>query len=91
VALKPTEGIVNVSASLTLAAIGVLLATPAYAYVDPGTGGMLVQLITGGVAGLLVLGRLYWRRGKEILTGKPTPETPPTASKQPPAPPADPR
>lgn len=38
----------------------VLMAAPAYAYVDPGTGGMLIQLVTGGVAGLLVVMRLYW-------------------------------
>ncbi len=47
-------------ALLLLAAV--LTATPAYAYVDPGTGGMLVQLVTGGVAGLLVLVRLFWSR-----------------------------
>jgi hypothetical protein len=35
---------------------------PAFAYVDPGTGGMIVQLLLGGVAGLVVLGRLYWSR-----------------------------
>lgn len=45
-------------------------AIPAYAYVDPGTGSMLVQLVTGGVAGALVLARLYWRRLKDKLTGK---------------------
>ena len=35
---------------------------PAYAYLDPGTGGMMVQLLLGGVAGIGVLGRLYWSR-----------------------------
>jgi len=43
---------------------------PAYAYVDPGTGSMLVQLLTGGVAGALVLARLYWRRLKDRISGK---------------------
>jgi hypothetical protein len=52
--------------------ICVLFAVPAYAYVDPGTGGLLVQLITGGVAGALVLARLYWRRTKEALFGRST-------------------
>ena len=37
-------------------------ATPAYAYVDPGSGGMLVQLLLGGVAGAAVIVRLYWQR-----------------------------
>jgi hypothetical protein len=50
-----------------LVAGAVLTASPAYAYVDPGTGGMLVQLVTGGVAGLIVIVKLYWRRIKGAL------------------------
>ena len=37
-------------------------ASPAYAYVDPGTGSMAVQLLLGGVAGVAVLLRLSWHR-----------------------------
>ena len=37
-------------------------ATPAYAYVDPGSGGMLVQLLLGGGAGAAVIIRLSWKR-----------------------------
>ena len=37
-------------------------ATPAYAYVDPGSGGMLIQLLLGGVAGAALIVRLYWQR-----------------------------
>lgn len=48
-----------------------LIAVPAYAYVDPGTGGMLVQLVTGGVAGGLILLRLYWRRLKSLVMRTP--------------------
>ena len=39
-----------------------ICATPAYAYVDPGSGGMLIQLLLGGVAGVAVIVRLYWQR-----------------------------
>ncbi len=35
---------------------------PALAYLDPGTGSMLLQLLFGGVAGALVVGKLYWHR-----------------------------
>jgi hypothetical protein len=35
---------------------------PAYAYLDPGTGSMILQLLLGGVAGLALAGRLYWHR-----------------------------
>lgn len=41
------------------------LSTPAHAYIDPGTGGMLLQLLLGGAAGALVIGKLYWLRIKE--------------------------
>jgi len=37
-------------------------ATPAFAYLDPGSGGMMVQLLLGGVMGVVVFVRLYWRR-----------------------------
>lgn len=44
-----------------------LWATPAYAYLDPGTGSMLLQLVLGGVAGAAVAARLYWQRIKSLL------------------------
>jgi hypothetical protein len=49
---------------LILLSIGMLLlaATPAYAYLDPGSGSMVVQLLLGGVAGAAVLLRMYWSR-----------------------------
>ena len=38
------------------------MASPAQAYIDPGVGGMLLQLLLGGVAGGVVIIRLYWER-----------------------------
>lgn len=52
----------RVDAIVVLLLTAALTAAPAQAYVDPGTGGMLVQLLTGGVAGVLVLIRLFWSR-----------------------------
>ena len=43
------------------------LDTPAYAYLDPGTGSMLIQLLLGGFAGVLVVGKLYWHRLKVLF------------------------
>ena len=40
----------------------VLLAPPALAYLDPGSGSMMLQLLVGGIAGLVVLLRLFWGR-----------------------------
>jgi hypothetical protein len=41
-----------------------MLAWPssAYAYVDPVAGSMLLQLLLGGIAGLLVFARLFKQR-----------------------------
>ena len=66
----------NASTIAPLCAVCLLTAAPAYTYIDPGTGGMLIQLVTGGAAGLLILGRLYWRRMKDALTGKADPPAP---------------
>ena len=41
------------------------LPSPAHAYIDPSAGSLLLQLILGGVAGLMVALRLSWKR----LTG----------------------
>jgi hypothetical protein len=32
------------------------------AYLDPGSGSMVLQAIVGGVAAVAVMGKLYWRR-----------------------------
>lgn len=45
-----------------LAIVAVLLTLPstAHAYLDPGTGSMLLQLLLGGAAGLAIAAKLYW-------------------------------
>ena len=39
----------------------------AYAYLDPGTGSILLQGLIGGVAGGLVVIRLYWHKFKNVF------------------------
>ncbi len=39
----------------------------AEAYLDPGTGSILLQVIIGGVAGLGVVGKLYWHRLRSLF------------------------
>lgn len=46
-----------------------LFPDPAYAYIDPGTGSLILQSIIGAVVGGLVVFKLYWRRAKEFFTG----------------------
>ena len=43
------------------------LSSRAYAYLDPGTGSMFLQLLLGGVAGGLVICKLYWHRLKDMF------------------------
>ncbi len=61
------------------------LAAPktAQAYLDPGTGSILLQIIIGGVAGLGVVGKLYWHRLRGLLglDKKEPQEEPPSAAK----------
>ena len=38
----------------------------ARAYLDPGVGNMLVQLVAAGLAGVLVLLKIFWSRIKSI-------------------------
>lgn len=42
----------------------VLLMTerPAHAYLDAGVGAMILQVLLGGIAGGIVIFRMYWRR-----------------------------
>ncbi|MFP6758207.1 MAG: hypothetical protein VCC99_08320 [Alphaproteobacteria bacterium] len=40
---------------------------PAHAYLDPGTGSILLQLLLGGVAGFLVIIKLYWYSLKQTF------------------------
>lgn len=48
-------------AFLSLLLLGVS-ATTAHAYLDAGTGSMILQILLGGLAGVMVAGRLYWHK-----------------------------
>lgn len=37
------------------------------AYLDPGAGSLILQALAGGVAGVAVVGKLYWGRLKRAL------------------------
>lgn len=52
-----------------LAAVPVLsaLGVVSLAYIDPTTGGVLIQILLGGTAGVLVLGKIFWHRLKRII------------------------
>lgn len=47
------------------------------AYLDPGSGSMLVQLLLGGVAGAAVIMKLGWERFKDIFRSSKAKQTEP--------------
>ena len=52
-----------------------MLSDAVFAYLDPGTGSMLVQLLVGGVAAAGVAVKLYWHRLLRLFRiRKPEPE-----------------
>ena len=53
---------------LLLATLLLGSSTPAaWAYLDPGTGSIILQVLLGGIAGLLLIGKLYWHRLLVVL------------------------
>jgi len=58
------------ASTLTLAlAILLLPAQNAYAYLDPGTGSIILQALIGGIAGGLLFIKIYWARTKSYFQG----------------------
>jgi hypothetical protein len=47
--------------TLSAALLG-MTATNAHAYLDAGTGSMILQVLLGGVAGAMIAGKLYWHK-----------------------------
>jgi hypothetical protein len=41
--------------------------TNVYAYLDAGTGSMILQVVAGGAAAVAVGAKLYWRRLMRVL------------------------
>jgi O-antigen/teichoic acid export membrane protein len=46
---------------------GLFILASVFAYLDPGTGSMLVQLLVGGLAAVAVTAKLYWHRILKLL------------------------
>jgi hypothetical protein len=41
-----------------------------WAYLDPGTGSMVLQLLLGGIAGAAIVIKLYWQRFLSLFKKK---------------------
>ena len=57
-----------------LVAFVVSLEVPVEAYLDPGSGSMLLQVLLGGFAGLAVIAKLYWNRVTSLFNRKGAPK-----------------
>lgn len=51
-----------VSAALSVSSLGSLMSTSILAYLDPGTGSMILQGILAALAMVAVVSRLYWQK-----------------------------
>ena len=56
---------------IALAAALVGYAQPALAYLDPGTGSMIMSAIVGLIATVVLAVKTYWYRLKRFITGSP--------------------
>ena len=54
--------------------IGIMPTGIALAYLDPGSGSLLIQIIIAGILGLIVALKLYWSRIIAFFTGRTPPQ-----------------
>lgn len=56
--------------NILVAALAIYAASmgSAFAYLDPGTGSIIVQGVIGAIAGGLVVGRMYWAKVKSFFS-----------------------
>ena len=59
-------------ATMAALLVGTLTST-SHAYLDPGTGSLILQVLLGGVAGVALAGKLYWQKLTSLF-GRQDPE-----------------
>jgi len=58
----------KLSICMLVALLGAVFAAPAYAYLDPGTGSYIFQLLLAGIVGLGFVIKIFWGRIKGFFT-----------------------
>ena len=59
---------IKLNRTIVISICALLIGTePASAYLDPGTGSLILQTLIAGIAGALVVCRLYWAQLKAFL------------------------
>ena len=62
---------INRNERLVVISILIFSSSPVYAYLDPGTGSILLQGAIAAIATLAYTAKLYWYRIKAFISGKP--------------------
>ncbi len=70
----------NLSTRVIAVALGLIVTPSAFAYIDPGTGSILLQGLIAGIAGGAAVLRVYWFRIKSLFTRSPPPSAQKTTS-----------
>jgi hypothetical protein len=65
--VKKFTGLVFPLLTLTLLFRGIFV-SDAYAYLDPGTGSLVIQMLVGALAGVGITLKVFWHRIKEKLS-----------------------
>ena len=76
---------VTTPTKLTAVVLGIAFASPSYAYLDPGTGSIILQSVLAGIAVAMGLLRFYWQQFKAFLAnlvGSPSAQQGETASEE---------
>lgn len=71
VAAVSDRSVVRPKQLVLAAAFGLCAAQPAYAYLDPGTGSILLQGLIAAVAAVGVYAGIFWRRIRAFFSRKP--------------------
>lgn len=50
------------------ALVGIVYMSPAYAYLDPGTGSIILQSLLAGIAAAMAIAGMYWQRIKAFFS-----------------------
>lgn len=56
----------NLYPRIAIGCAAIVWSIPAYAYLDPATGSVILQGLLAGIAGVMVVARLYWTRIKSF-------------------------
>lgn len=57
----------NIKKLFCIVSLITLSSNPAYAYLDPGTGSMILNLIVGAAAGALTFASVFWQKIKNFF------------------------